>query len=125
MMQRLTVHISGKVPEPRYKGRAIGLARIYKLNGYAKNLEDGRMIVVAEGDCADLKRFSSDLNISKERDAVDIQNVYSPATGEFEFFLDNDKPDRFYEMMTEASRGIKELRAMLGEMKADRLQSHK
>jgi acylphosphatase len=73
MMQRLIAHISGKVQELGYRGRAISLASIYGLKGYAKNLEDGRVIVVAEGDYADLQRFSSDLDILKQRDAVDIQ----------------------------------------------------
>jgi hypothetical protein len=51
--------------------------------------------------------------------------VYSPATGEFELFLDTDRPDRFYEMMIEVSRGIKELRTMVEELKAERLHFHK
>jgi hypothetical protein len=58
------------------------------------------------------------LDATKERDAVDIQNEYSPSTGEFEFFSDTDTPDRYFELMIEASRGIKKLEAMLEEMKA-------
>jgi len=67
--------------------------------------------------------FASDFVFSFARH-IFLQKEYSPATGEFEFFLDTDKPDRFYENMIEVSRGIKELQAMLKEMKAQRLRSH-
>jgi acylphosphatase len=102
----------------------VSIARIFGLTGYAKNLEDGRVKVVAEGEAADLQHLFLALDTTKERDAVDIRKEYSPATGEFEFFLDTDKPDRYYGMMIEVSRGIKELQAMLKEMKAQRLRSN-
>ena len=94
------------------------------MTGFAKNLEDGRVKVVAEGEATELQRFFLALDITKVRDAVYIQKEYSPATGEFEFFLNTDKPDRFYENMIEVSRGIKEPQAILKEMKAQRLRSH-
>ena len=67
--------------------------------------------------------FASDFVFSFARH-IFLQKEYSHATGEFEFFLDTDKPDRFYENMIEVSRGIKELQAILKEMKAQRLRSH-
>ncbi len=124
VMQRLTAYISGKVQESGYRDRAVSIARIFGLTGYAKNLEDGRVKVVAEGEAADLQHLFLALDTTKERDADDIRKEYFPATGEFEFFLDTDKPDRYFEMMIEASRGIKELQAMLREMKAQRLRSN-
>ncbi len=44
--------------------------------------------------------------------------------GEFEFFLDTDTSDRYFELMIEASREIKELQAIIKDMKDERLVSH-
>lgn len=121
---RLTAYFSGKAQESGYRDRIVCIAQIFGLKGYAKNQEDGRMKVVAEGEATELQHFFLALDITKVRDAVDIQKEYSPATGEFEFFLNTDKPDRFYENMIEVSRGIKELQAILKEMRAQRLRSH-
>jgi acylphosphatase len=123
-MLRLTAYISGKAQESGYRDRAVGIARIFGLTGYAKNQEDVRVKVVAEGEAADLQHLFLALDSTKERDAVDIQNEYSPSTGDFELFLDTDTPDRYFELMIEASRGIKELQSILKEMKAERLGSH-
>jgi hypothetical protein len=67
--------------------------------------------------------FSVDFIFSFARH-IFLQKEYSHATGEFEFFPDTDKPDRYYEMMIQVSRGIKELQAMVKEMKTQRLRSH-
>jgi acylphosphatase len=123
-MQRLTAYFSSKAQESDYRYRIVSIARIFGLTGYAKNHEEGHVKVVAEGEATELRHFFLALDIMKEREAVDIQKEYSPATGEFEFFLDTDKPDRYYEMMIQVSRGIKELQAMLKEIKAQRLRSH-
>ena len=123
-MQRLIAYVSGKVQKSGYRARVVTIAQNLRLKGYVQNLEDGRVKVVAEGEAADLQHLFLALDTTKERDAVDIRKEYFPATGEFEFFLDTDKPDRYYEMMIEVSRGIKELQAMLKEMKAQRLRSN-
>ena len=124
VMQRLTAYFYGNDKESGYRDRIVCIAQIFGMTGFAKNLEDGRVKVVAEGEATELQRFFLALDITKVRDAVDIQKEYSPATGEFEFFLNTDKPDRFYENMIEVSRGIKEPQAILKEMKAQRLRSH-
>ena len=72
-MLRLTVYISGKAQESGYRDRAVSIARIFGLTGYAKNQEDGRVKVVAEGEAADLQYLLLALDSTKERDAVDIQ----------------------------------------------------
>ena len=123
-MQRLTAYFSGKALESGYRDRIVFIAQTYGLKGYAKNQEDGRIKVVAEGEASNLQHFFLVLDTTEMTEAVDIQKEYSPATGEFEFFLNTDKPDRFYENMIVVSRGIKELQAMLKEMKAQRLRSH-
>ena len=97
-MQRLTVYISGKPQESGYRDRSVSIAKIFMLKGYAKNQNDGHVKVVAEGEAVDLQHFFFALELMKERDALDIQREYSSATGEFEFFLDTDKPDRYFQM---------------------------
>lgn len=83
-MQRLTAYISGTVQKTGYRSRVVILASAFGLSGYAQNLRDGRVKVVAEGEEPDLERF---LGVLKIRDAlIDVQNIeaqYSAATGEY------------------------------------------
>ena len=80
-MLRLTAYISGMAQESGYRDRAVSIARIFGLTGYAKNQEDGRVKVVAEGEAADLQHLFLALDSTKERDAVDIQNLSSRKSG--------------------------------------------
>lgn len=83
-MLRLTAHISGTVQKTGYRSRVMILASAFGLSGYAQNLRDGRVKVVAEGEEPDLERF---LGVLKIRDAlIDVQSIeaqYSTATGEY------------------------------------------
>jgi len=48
-MKRLTLIVSGKVQKAGYRDRVIELAMSLGLTGFAQNLKDGRVRVIAEG----------------------------------------------------------------------------
>jgi acylphosphatase len=58
-----------------------------KLKGYVKNLDDGRVEIVAEGDEESLSKFLNDIRIKKEPILVESIDVsYEEPTGEFKAF---------------------------------------
>jgi len=44
-----------------YRAKVVTIARAFGLHGYVRNLADGRVKVVAEGNDADLERFENAL----------------------------------------------------------------
>lgn len=53
----LTAIVSGRVQHVGYRSRVVTMAKTLDLKGYVKNLADGRVYVVAEGERQDLERF--------------------------------------------------------------------
>ena len=49
-MKRLTVHFSGRVQGVGFRYTAQRVARRFPITGYVKNLSDGRVEMVVEGD---------------------------------------------------------------------------
>jgi len=62
-MLQLTAIIGGRVQHVGYRSRVVTMARTLDLKGFVKNLHDGRVLVVAEGEEPDLKRFLKAINI--------------------------------------------------------------
>ncbi|NMT64806.1 acylphosphatase [Marinobacter orientalis] len=85
--QRLTMRISGKVQGVYYRASAAEKAEELGVTGYAKNLPDGRVEVIAEGPqtaLASLQRWCNDGPPAADVDRVDATE--GPATGEFTGF---------------------------------------
>lgn len=85
--QRLTMLISGKVQGVSYRASAADKATSLGLTGYARNLPDGHVEVVAEGEPAVLGTFQTWCNVGPP--AADVDNISAkedPATGEFTGF---------------------------------------
>lgn len=85
--QRLSMLISGKVQGVYYRASAAEKASGLGLTGYAKNLPDGRVELVAEGPQAaldSLRQWCKDGPPAADVDRVDATE--SPATGEFTSF---------------------------------------
>jgi len=57
-MLRLTALVTGRVQHVGYRSRVVTMARTLDLKGFVRNLPDGRVLVVAEGEESDLKRFA-------------------------------------------------------------------
>jgi acylphosphatase len=68
----------------RYTARAI--ARNLPVVGYVRNLPDGRVEVVAEGEPADLDQFFERLRVQMADYIADASMAVRPGTGEFDAF---------------------------------------
>ncbi len=85
--QRLTMLISGKVQGVSYRASAADKATTLGLTGYARNLPDGRVELVAEGTPASLVALREWCNDGPPAAVVDrINSTESSATGEFTGF---------------------------------------
>jgi len=96
-MKRFTFIVSGNVQKAGYRDRVIELAKFANLTGYAENLPDGRVRIIAEGDDAQLEFYKEHINIKNTLINVEnIEYVESEATGEFYGFqklVRNDETD--------------------------------
>lgn len=85
--QRLTMLISGKVQGVSFRASTADRASSLGLTGYARNLPDGRVEVVAEGAPASLGTLKAWCNDGPSAAIVDkVDATESPATGEFADF---------------------------------------
>ncbi|MEP1214894.1 MAG: acylphosphatase [Marinobacter sp.] len=85
--QRLTMLISGKVQGVYYRASAAKKATELDITGYARNLPDGRVEIIAEGSQAALVSFRQWCNDGPP--AADVDTIHaeeSSATGEFTSF---------------------------------------
>lgn len=82
-MIRFTVHFAGRVQGVGFRYTAVNVSRGHCVAGYVQNLDDGRVLLVAEGEEADLAAFIEDV-CETLRDYIHGHSVSrSPATGEF------------------------------------------
>lgn len=99
-MQRLTAIVSGRV-QRGFRIRTWKDALLIGLHGYVKNLPDGRVHVVAEGEEERLQRFADALMVKEHFiDVSSIEKCYSSATGEFGPFeiLWDERDSELYEL---------------------------
>ncbi len=84
--QRRTVDYAGRVQGVGFRYTTHAIARRYEVSGYVRNLPDGRVELVAEGEPHELDTFLCEVRerfFSKIRDErSDVQ----PATGQFTGF---------------------------------------
>ena len=86
-VKRATILVSGDVQQTGYRDRAIEIGKRLNLSGYAENLPDGRVRIVAEGEEESLNRSLSDVGIKNALINVErIDHSISDATGEFSDF---------------------------------------
>ncbi|MFA5164375.1 MAG: acylphosphatase [Candidatus Omnitrophota bacterium] len=84
--KRLHIYYSGRVQGVGFRFTAEAVARKSKVSGFAKNLKDGRVEVVAEGDEGNLEDFMEGVRETMKRHIADEQVLWEPATGEFRGF---------------------------------------
>jgi acylphosphatase len=85
-MERQTVHFRGHVQGVGFRATVRSLARNYAVQGYVKNLPDGRVELVMEGDPAEMTRLVAAVRERMSGYIRDVTTATSPATGEFEGF---------------------------------------
>lgn len=59
MTKQLTLHLSGKVQGVFFRDNTKKIAQSLNLTGYVKNLDDGRVKIVAQGSNEDLDKLIS------------------------------------------------------------------
>ena len=83
---RTTVWFSGRVQGVGFRYTACNVARRFSIEGYVRNLADGRVEAVIEGDRQEIERFLSALRSEMSGNIRNEQRQESPLTGEFNGF---------------------------------------
>ena len=85
-MIRKTVHFSGEVQGVGFRFTTHRIAGGYDVTGYVRNLSDGRVELVAEGEPEAVENFVSAVESEMGRHIVDVSVSQSESTGEFRRF---------------------------------------
>lgn len=133
-MLQLRAIVSGRVQHVGYRSRVVTMARTLDLKGCVRNLEDGRVYVVAEGERQDLERFCRAIRMEDPLIRVeDIQVHMSPPKGAWDDFYkisgERETDSRLdtatvflKELIVVVKDGFKETNSRLGSVE-DRLDS--
>ena len=128
MMHKLTAFISGKAQMAGYRSKVVTIARAFGLKGYVRNMQDGRVKILAEGPLDDLERFLKAIKIENTLIKVDdIQSEFSDALGAYDDFFkvagENETDARLNvaaghlkELIVVVKNGFKETVSKLGGM---------
>ena len=85
-MIRQTVHYSGHVQGVGFRHTTSHLARDFAVTGYVRNLADGRVELVAEGERQEVGRFLAKLADHLASNIRSADQHESPATGKYAVF---------------------------------------
>ena len=85
-MKRTHIFYSGRVQGVGFRFTAIDIANSLNLTGWAKNLTDGRVEVICEGEEADINNFIERLEKEFSGYIRDKQISWSEATDKFKDF---------------------------------------
>jgi acylphosphatase len=84
--KQVHVYYSGLVQGVGFRFTAERFANKLDIKGWVKNLDDGRVEIVAEGDESQLNSFLSQLKNYFNRYLENIETDWSPASNEFNSF---------------------------------------
>lgn len=82
-MIRRTVLFSGRVQGVGFRYTACRVAENYAVTGYVRNLADGRVEAVIEGESGEIDRFLTALKSEMSANIRDVRQHESPGGGEF------------------------------------------
>ena len=85
-MQRRTTHFAGHVQGVGFRYTAQSIAAAHPVTGYVRNLSDGRVELVLEGDDAAMEEVVAEISRQMEAHIRKRTDNSSPATGEFNGF---------------------------------------
>ena len=86
MIIRKTVLFSGRVQGVGFRFMAVRLAADYDVGGMVRNLPDGRVELVAEGEPQELDRFIGAVQREMSRYITGVSAGESPGSGSFQGF---------------------------------------
>jgi acylphosphatase len=84
--QRREVHFSGHVQGVGFRQTTATLARQFAVTGFVKNLPDGRVQLIVEGQPQEIESFLAAIRKEMEKNINKTEEKTSPATGEFQGF---------------------------------------
>ena len=84
--QRRTVYYSGHVQGVGFRFTARRIAGRFHVTGYVQNLDDGRVLLVAEGPADELDQFLAATARELGRHIHNVEHAAGPARGEFDAF---------------------------------------
>ncbi|MDI6917964.1 MAG: acylphosphatase [Thermoplasmatales archaeon] len=118
-MIKARIIVSGRVQKAGYKDTVDEIAYYLGLKGYVKNLDDGTVEVVCEGEKENIEQFVEKIKVREYPIFVESVKVgYSEATGEFKHFdiiREKDITEATYERMDAAARYMRGMNKNLGE----------
>ena len=82
-MIRETVHFSGRVQGVGFRYTTARVARAHNVAGFVKNLADGRVKLVAEGEPAAVRDFVDAVQAAMGGNIVDLDTARGVGTGEY------------------------------------------
>ena len=85
-MQRRTCYFTGRVQGVGFRYTVKNVALQYRVQGFGKNLSDGRVELVMEGPEPDMDRLVEDVSQRMNGYIKKVDSVEDPATGEFKQF---------------------------------------
>jgi len=85
-MERRRVYYAGRVQGVGFRYTAVRMAANYRVGGYVRNLADGRVEVVAEGEAGEVEAFLADLARRMHGYIWETRVQEEPGTGEFAEF---------------------------------------
>ncbi len=86
MKKRLQLFYSGRVQGVGFRYTVLDIARQQKVCGWVKNLDDGRVEIIAEASEDILNSFLQEINQQFSRYIKDTNTEWLPASGEFSDF---------------------------------------
>ena len=84
--QRREIYFSGRVQGVGFRYTARQIAERFAVVGFVKNLGDGRVQLVVEGESDTLAEFIDDLSGEMDRYIEHREESVLPASGEFDYF---------------------------------------
>lgn len=85
--QRMVCHFSGRVQGVGFRYTVKNLAMRYNVRGHVRNLPDGRVELLMEGDDQEMQRLVNDIKSKMNCFITRIDQSCGPATGEHSQFL--------------------------------------
>ena len=86
--QRLVAYFSGAVQGIGFRFTTLDIARRFPdLTGFVRNLDDGRVEIVAEASPETLDAFLNAVELAMGRSVADVETARRPAMGEYRSFI--------------------------------------
>jgi acylphosphatase len=119
MDKHAEIIVYGRVQKAGFRDFIDEIAFHFNLNGYVKNLNDGTVQIICEGEENSIKELLEKINISQYPIRVEnIDVVYKKPTGEyrtFEVIREEDLTTATYERMDAAVRYIREMNSDISQ----------